>query len=124
MSTASAGVLAHALGMHALPEGDGASPLLARFSLRQQGLLDGDRSAPLLVVGGTDRPPLPEEDRARLGALAGTAVWRVQGAPDRSRSAAAKTVAWLRRSLHGPAMHNRMLDRATGILLRSRSGPS
>ncbi|MEV7884963.1 alpha/beta hydrolase [Streptomyces sp. NPDC002817] len=96
------GILANTLGLDAMPEASETDELLARFSLRRQGLLNPSPTevgVPLLAANGADDHFIPRGDTERLTALPNTTVWIVPGAThcaaEHIRPLLAASWAWL-----------------------------
>ncbi|MFJ6730484.1 alpha/beta hydrolase [Streptomyces sp. NPDC091281] len=74
-----AGIAGNAMGLDRLPDERTAAELLDGYSLRRQGLLDGDR-APLLAINGDRDQYVPYDDTAALAGPPDTSVWIVRDA--------------------------------------------
>jgi esterase FrsA len=118
------GIVAHALGLDRLPTDEEAQALVDGFSLRRQGLLDGDgaTSAHLLAVNGEHDLYIPPEDTTVFRSQPKATVWVVKGAghcaAERIRLVIPPALAWLSARLHREARAYRVLERALRLPLR------
>ncbi|MDX3226773.1 alpha/beta hydrolase [Streptomyces sp. ME19-01-6] len=94
-----AGIIGNALHLDAMPETELIDDLLARFSLREQGVLDQPGGSPLLAVNGADDPYIPLGDTTGLAGRPGTTVWVVKDAthcaPERFAPVTLAAWGWL-----------------------------
>ncbi|UTH76039.1 alpha/beta fold hydrolase [Chromobacterium sp. IIBBL 290-4] len=115
------GIVAHALGLAAMPSAEEALALLQLFSLRRQGLLDGCDAAPLLAVNGEADPYVPAAETEVFRAWPQAEVWRFSGLGHCAAEALPRIlpalIAWLRMRLHGDTPLNRLAWRASRALL-------
>ncbi|WP_165977434.1 alpha/beta fold hydrolase [Nonomuraea diastatica] len=110
------GIVAHALGLPALPGPEDAARFAAAFSLRRQGLLDAALHVPLLAANGTSDPYVPVEDTAVFGCDPNATVWLVRDAAHCASEHLATlmpaVLAWLRHRLGGDEESAGRLERA------------
>ncbi|MGI5470291.1 alpha/beta hydrolase [Streptomyces sp. CA-132043] len=115
------GIVGNALGLDRQPEGRQAAELLARFSLREQGLLAAAGTAPLLAVNGADDQYVPLLDTTGLAGTEKTTVWVVRNAthcaPERFLPLMAAAWGWLLARLT-PGRRTRLAEEALRLPLR------
>ncbi|MEU8837434.1 alpha/beta hydrolase, partial [Streptomyces sp900116325] len=75
-----AGIICNALHLDEMPDTATIDDLLARFSLRKQGLLDGPGGSPLLAVNGANDPYISIGDTIGLAGRPEVTAWVVQNA--------------------------------------------
>ncbi|POZ63595.1 alpha/beta fold hydrolase [Chromobacterium alticapitis] len=106
------GIVAHALGLPAMPSRQEVVARLQAFSLRRQGCLERAGGSPLLVVNGEADPYVPAEETETFRSRPRTEVWRFAGlghcAAERLPRIAPGMIAWLRLRLHGAHAGNRL----------------
>jgi esterase FrsA len=122
------GIVANAMRLPAVPDGAALADLLARFSLRRQGWLDGAHCRPLLAVNGGDDPYIPATDTRVFARYPGAEVWLLPGlghcAAERITRVMPAIIAWLRLALHGDHPRERAVLAAAKWLLPPRErGP-
>lgn len=116
------GIVAHAMNLDRIPDPAEAEALLARFSLRPQGLLEpGPHCAPLLVANGDADPYVPPEDTTVFRNFPSARVWLVRGGyhcvADRFPRLLVGAAGWLRAQLNGSDLGSWTL-RAAGRAIR------
>jgi esterase FrsA len=93
------GIVGNALHLDEMPDQSAIADLLAGFSLREQGLLEGDGGAPLLAVNGADDVYVPLGDTVGLAGRPETTVWVIKNAshcaPERSPQVNLALWGWL-----------------------------
>ncbi|MDV9173712.1 alpha/beta hydrolase [Streptomyces sp. W16] len=122
-----AGIIGNALHLDEMPGPAVIDDLLARFSLREQGLLDdpgsGPGGSPLLVVNGANDLYVPLGDTVGLAGRPGTTVWVVENAghcaPERSTQVNLALWGWLVARLAG----ERRLPRLAEAVVRQPLRP-
>lgn len=94
-----AGIVSNAVGLEAIPESAEINAMLARFSLREQGLLDGPSHSPLLAVNGADDQYIPPADTLVFAGMPNAGAWLVKDATHCAAECAqpvmTAAVAWL-----------------------------
>lgn len=128
-----AGIIGNALHLDAMPDADVIDDLLARFSLRGQGLLEQPGGSPLLAVNGSADPYIPLGDTTALAGRPGTDVWIVRDAthcaPERFAPLTLALWGWLTARLAPGRRLPHLAEAATRqplrpFLARSAPGPA
>jgi len=126
-----AGIIANACGLTSLPHEEEIEKLILPFSLRRQGLLDGNACAPLLVINGEHDQYIPQQDSYLFARYPESQIWLMRGmthcaAEGLLRIFPAMT-AWLRMHLYGETFATRSALKLAEYLLPQRvkqTGPS
>lgn len=117
------GIIANALGLSALPAEGEIAKLVQPFSLRDQGLLEG-QGAPMLVLNGAEDQYIPRQDSLIFAHHPQNRVWLLRGmthcAPEGVRRFLPALIAWLRFRLHGETSGARLALWLAGHLLPPR----
>lgn len=107
------GIVANAMRLPAVPDGEALADVLAQFSLRRQGWLDSASCSPLLAVNGNDDPYIPSSDMRVFTRYPAAEVWLFQGlghcAAERITRVVPAIIAWLRATLYGESSREQAL---------------
>jgi esterase FrsA len=118
------GIVANAARLPDLPDIAGMERFLDMFSLRRQTLFDGVDCAPLLVVNGDCDPYIPSQDVRVFNAYPSARVWLLRGLGHCAAEASMRVVpgmlTWLRATLHGHSIGNRVALRLAEWVLPAR----
>lgn len=106
------GIVANAARLQAVPDIADTERLLQMFPLKNQGLLDRADCAPLLAVNGDCDPYIPSDDVRVFGRYPSAEVWLFPGlghcAAEAARRVVPGMIAWLRASMYGDGVRNRL----------------
>lgn len=108
-----AGIIANAWGLAAAPDEAEIEQRMLPFSLRQQGLLEGNTCAPMLVVNGAQDQYIPQQDSTLFARYPDNQVWLMQGMTHCAAEGIVRIMpavtAWLRLHLYGQTIPSRLL---------------
>ena len=118
------GIIANACGLPCLPSEREVKALMQGFSWRSQGLLEGDRCAPMLVVNGEHDPYIPQHDSTVFASYPTNDVWLMQGMTHCAAEGVLRTIpamaAWLNLRLCGETIKARLALALAQQLLPAR----
>ncbi|WP_410210140.1 alpha/beta fold hydrolase [Aquirhabdus sp.] len=115
------GIVSNAYGLAAMPDDVEIDAIMEPFSLRRQGLLEGDKCSPMLVVNGENDQYIPQHDSRMFARYPGNQVWLMRGMTHCAAEGVARIlpamIAWLRLRLYGETMSTRLLFELTKTIL-------
>lgn len=118
------GIVANAARLPEVPDIAGMERFLDMFSLKRQNLFDGTDCAPLLAVNGDCDPYIPSQDVQVFNAYPSARVWLLRGLGHCAAEASMRVVpgmlTWLRATLHGRSVGNRVALRLAEWVLPAR----